>query len=501
MYTRELLHKNNWGERSVRLNRKNEVSAHGTFINKGGFTYRSEASIEWGDGESILGVLVMMNPGEAAPETKESIGLVKDGYVDRSPLKIDTTMRKIISIFEQSVFAEQPINGKLIIYNLFNLQKANSKEAVQTLRRLKLDDPVLNSLSKDHDQIRKTLSMSPWVWIGWGCKNDLSLRKLQKQWLHLIDEIGVYKFGIQGNHQLDFYHPHQWIPDRQQIYTIEILKQFELFHKKKAIVKVISTTTKKLNDKELIIDEVLKKRKDRLSEKIRESNDYYEYMILPNYEELDAIQEIHGVALDQINVVVVENIVGFNLVSIEFPKRLFTLEQTTDWLLRKNIYFSDETKRNHPISGVEKITDAVLFFGHVIAEYTKGQDVLNIDTSELSEITELYTKQNKKVNTKHLKKLANRFTVNIDGKEVIEFSSLQFDRKRDMIISNGMIIYADYIDLYKNGLGFFVYTQDKPIAQIVDEQTQVDIRTYLDANANQICVIEYSYNLNIDVVE
>lgn len=70
-----------------------------------------------------------------------------------------------------------------------------------------------------------------------------------------------------------------------------------------------------------------------------------------------------------------------------------------------------------------------------------------------------------------------------------------------MIISNGMIIYADYIDLYKNGLGFFVYTQDEPIAQIVDEQTQVDIRTYLDANANQICVIEYSYNLNIDVVE
>ena len=241
---------------NVSLNRKSEVSAYGTFINKAGFTYRSEASIEWGNGESILGVLVMMNPGEATPETNESIGLAKDGYVDRSPLKIDKTMRKIISIFEQSVFAEQPINGKLIIYNLFNLQKANSKEAVHTLKQLKLDDPVLNSLIKDHDQIRKTLIMSPWVWIGWGCKNTLPLRKLQKQWLHLIDEVNAYKFGVQGNHSLDYYHPNQWIPNRQAMYTIKILKQFKLFHKNKSTTKGMPITTKSLGNNKPVFDEI-----------------------------------------------------------------------------------------------------------------------------------------------------------------------------------------------------------------------------------------------------
>lgn len=486
---------------SVSLEKNSEVNVYGDFVKIADHTYRTEASIEWGSGDRVLGVLVMMNPGEAEPITRESKRLVEEGRIVRSPLKVDRTMRKIITIFEQSVFAKQSINGKLIIYNLFNLQKPDSNEAIQALKNLSLDDPILNSLVKETGRIRKTLKLAPWVWIGWGCKDNQMLRVLQKQWLHIIDEVGVHKFGVPGSKPLDFYHPNQWTSDMQQKYTLAILEQFKLNEKNRTMIKDESVFPKRTATNEPIVNEILKRRIDRLSEKVRESTDYFEYMIVPNYEEMDTIQEIHGVALSQINIVVVKKLDCFLLVSIEFPKSLFTIEETINWLLNKYVYFGNETKCIHHVTDAKEIDEAVLFFGNVIAKYTRGHHVLSIDTSELTEITDLYNKQAKKVNTKHLKKLSKQLSVSIDGKEITELPSMQFDRKRDTIVSNGMIIRADYIDLYQTGIGFFLHDQDEPIAHIVDDQTKVEINTYLDVNANQICVIEYSYNLNLDVIE
>lgn len=147
-------------------------------------------------------------------------------------------------------------------------------------------------------------------------------------------------------------------------------------------------------------------------------------MISPNYDEMDTIQEVHGVALSPINVVVVKKLDCFLLVSIEFPKSLFTIEETINWLLNKYVYFGNETKCIQYVTDAKEIDEAVLFFGNVIAKYIRGNHVLSIETSELSEITDLYNKQAKKVNTKHFKKISKKLSVSIDGKEVTELPSM-----------------------------------------------------------------------------
>ena len=205
------------------------VKGQGTFIKKGKNIFRPEAYIQWGNSDSILGTVVMLNPGSAK--------LQFDKLPENSPVHgeiiIDPTMKAVIKLMEELHENTQDLEGRLYIYNLFPLQNPSSDDAVKNFEELwKENEQMVKSFPNKIEILRDRLDKSPWVLVGWGCgKSTGNLDRIKNKWLELIKESNTHIIGKQGKDKLAFYHPRPCIQSQQIEYRKEIKEQYDKIFK------------------------------------------------------------------------------------------------------------------------------------------------------------------------------------------------------------------------------------------------------------------------------
>jgi hypothetical protein len=594
--------------------------AYGTFIKKGNRLYRTEAYIEWGNSEGIIGTVIMLNPGSA----KLQIDELHDETPVHNKLTIDPTMESLIQIIEDLYSGAEQIKGRLYIYNLFPLQNAKSSNAVTEFEKLWLEnESIVKTLPKSKDEIVRQINHSPWVLLGWGCGHRSPyLDGLKSQWLDIISETKTPLLGKVGKSKMDYYHPRPQLQSKQIEYRDELKQQFkqimrqeakQLFkgiqdiswqrHLKyyqpieeikmdpyrfllfdiqeqgfsidynfrllcfiegfdepilalnhessRASTSFFGATIKKghLNlgiapqsmtivefrkwalknipqfiegidtkalykkiKQELQIktvdtskgqsyDELMKRRIEQLAKQMREFQDRFEYCFIQAYEEEYEGFDIHAIPMDNVNIVLIEVNSELKLAGVEFEKSHFTIEQVVTWLKQMNVFIGSKKNTSHVIEDGHQILGAFKFTGHVLALYRKGKEILEINPDKLIEITEKFGLEYQNVDTQKSKGLKHGLTILLNNKIMPEVPRLEFDRKNDMVISNGNLLKIDYIDAYEDGIGFFRFDESEPIAVILDRQTTVKIDVYEMEDRNQICNVEHKYIINFDVVE
>ncbi|WKB36113.1 hypothetical protein QS257_02230 [Terrilactibacillus sp. S3-3] len=136
----------------------NQPKAFGSFMLRGGHAFRTSAYIQWGRSQESLGAVLMLNPGSAGfaannPELREK--LTRFGAA-MGRLQTDPTMNQLIRIIEKIYKDRSSIEGRLYIYNLFNLQETNSDAAVSEFEAL-VDDGrlMLNESLISADELRR----------------------------------------------------------------------------------------------------------------------------------------------------------------------------------------------------------------------------------------------------------------------------------------------------------------------------------------------------------
>jgi hypothetical protein len=199
--------------------------AYGTFIKRGEHTFRTSAYIQWGKSEKSIGSSLLLNPGSADfnkinPTLKEL--LIKESKAD-GEIKADPTMEQIIKLVNAIYQSPKAIEGRFHIYNLFSLQDATAKNAINKFEAL-----VKNN---EYDLNESVVSISelqsnPWILLGWSLQRNgrwVSLEATKKRWRMLIAESKIPSFGKQDAVSKNYYHPNPRIPTQRPVILNELI--------------------------------------------------------------------------------------------------------------------------------------------------------------------------------------------------------------------------------------------------------------------------------------
>lgn len=270
----------------------------------------------------------------------------------------------------------------------------------------------------------------------------------------------------------------------------------------KAILKIID------NFKPLVqnnlplspLDQLRKKRVENITKKMREFEDRFEYLYVPDYEERYEKFYIHAVPVGNIQLVLLERDEEIELVAIEFYRNQFSLEEAVNWILRHTIYFQDINKTPHFVQWCDSIIDIIRFKSKVIALYSKGGQTLELEhVDELKDLTETYNLRFDKVDVSKSKKLQKGLSIVLNEELIKELPRIDFNKHQDIVVSNGNVVKADYIDVYRGGIGLFRNGEVDPIVYLFDNNTTVTIDLYSADENQQVCIIEHKYLFNIEV--
>lgn len=598
------------------------MKAVGTFIKKGSRIFRSEAYIQWGDTENIIGTVIMLNPGRA----RLKIERLEENQAIQDEIIIDPTMESLIKLIEELYENNLPIQGRLYIYNLFPLQNTQSDEAIRIFEQLwNENEPLVKSFPKERSALLNQFKNSPWILLGWGCgRSSENLDYIKEEWLKLARQSDAQIIGKKGRTNLDFYHPRPRLQPQQIEYRKDIKMQFkqllnnrpkqntdyskvirddswkrhvkhyppveeyrigryrfvlyrineqeyainynfrllcffesgnepilalnhensqtgksfygasvadghinlgmaspsiELMEFRKWALQNVSRFIndidsnllyKKINDFNPIvpgkvvtevvpIDELMKRRLEAVTKLIREFEDRYEYCYIEEYEGKFLEFNVHAIPLANIQAILIEVDNRIELAALEFLKSDFSIEQVATWIHTYSLYLGDYKKATHFIEGCNKIINIIKFKGNVIAIYTKRNLVERIMAEEIPEITEKFKVEFQEIDTTKSKTLQHGLTILVNGEIFKVVPRIDFNRQKDMIISNGNVIKADFIDEYKGGVGFYRNDDTNPIAFIIDHQTTVSIDLYEKDDNSQLCIVEHKYLLDFEV--
>ena len=189
----------------------------GHFHQRGEYTFRTSAYMQWGDLEQSLGCCLLLNPG-SADFTKINSSfknqLKMNGEIS-GVIKPDPTMEQL-AILLRNIYPDTKKNGRLTIYNLFTLQNSKSTSAIDIFEKLVSTGKLIPSESVEEIQ---TIKRHPWILLGWGCDKKISqgsLLKIKSLWMKQIEDAGIMKFGKEHkNSKGYYYHPCPLIPTQR----------------------------------------------------------------------------------------------------------------------------------------------------------------------------------------------------------------------------------------------------------------------------------------------
>jgi len=232
---------------------------------------------------------------------------------------------------------------------------------------------------------------------------------------------------------------------------------------------------------------------------LREFDDRYEFCLIDKYEEKFNTFNLDSIQIADTYVQMLEHKKRLFVVSYEFLKANFNLKDILNWLHKYKIDIVEKqnNEQDYYITA-ESIVSALKFRGNPIVLYVKGSKRLKIDR-DLNEITDYFIPTTQKVDTgesKEIESINQILRIILDGKEIDYIPRIEFDLTKDILISNGNIIVAKYIDDYMGSVGFYYDDPSLPVAWLHDKNAKVFINIY-EKDSRKIVVVESKYVFEI----
>lgn len=234
---------------------------------------------------------------------------------------------------------------------------------------------------------------------------------------------------------------------------------------------------------------------------LREYSDKYEFCMVEEYESLYPQFSLHSIGIGDIFLQIVERNGKYKLVSYEFSKEAFNVTDIALWMNTYQAKIYQEIKNNRVrVQGVNEIIDALKFKGNVVVLFEVGTDNENLEVEDLLEVTKAFVPSIYKRDTSFSKEVENsnktsKIIVNND--EVNHIPRIELDPSKDLVLCNGNIIVADYIDDYQDFVGFYSYNDHLiPLSWIHDTQTNIFIDIY-EREKGKLINIEYKYAIDL----
>lgn len=204
----------------------NQPQAFGTFLLTEKNTFRTSAFIQWGDSKKSLGSCLLLNPGSA--HLNKNIPDTELSTMNEIPQRIQTdpTMKQVIKLVQCIYHSEDVIEGRLHIFNLFNLQDATSVSAIEKFENL-VNNKEYNV--NCHLTSIEDLRTHPWILLGWSLQRNtrwVNLEEAKRLWRVRIAESGIPVFGKQDPVSRNYYHPNPHLHSKKT----EILKELTILH-------------------------------------------------------------------------------------------------------------------------------------------------------------------------------------------------------------------------------------------------------------------------------
>lgn len=154
------------------------MKVYARYFSENGLNFRLNTILQFGDSWDVIGAAVLINPGSAKPIADiddevanhvSSLTGLTDNWQQFSP---DSTMGQLAKIFSGWYAGEDsPLNGCILLFNLFNLRDKNLAEAVE----LQKDCGSEHLFSTEKDL--KRLENVDKIYLGWGNTGKYQLRQ------------------------------------------------------------------------------------------------------------------------------------------------------------------------------------------------------------------------------------------------------------------------------------------------------------------------------------
>ncbi|WP_379969600.1 hypothetical protein [Ectobacillus sp. sgz5001026] len=245
---------------------------------------------------------------------------------------------------------------------------------------------------------------------------------------------------------------------------------------------------------------IAKKVKDCL----REYPDYYEYCVIQEYENEYSEFQIHAIQLADVFVCLLEMQGKLTFVSIQFPRTEFHLSMVYSWLYDKAIYVSERKSTCGIISNGFQLIQKVLFKGHSIILYEKGNKNLSFDMEGCVEVSQVYDSYHQITTTTSdavevFPEEPSKVPIFLNGERIVSVPRIDFNMGEDLIVSNGHIMVADYIEDYCGTIGFFQQENPHlPISFPLDEQNPIYIDVIMRDDGSKVYVFEQKYTIQYE---
>ncbi|MFJ5762750.1 hypothetical protein ACIQAA_27200 [Neobacillus sp. NPDC093182] len=163
------------------------MKGFGTYENFKDRLYRKEAYLQWGHSENTLGVILLHNPGSVALKNKKLWTEINNGKVNIAFGELDILQNDpLIRVKDIIEYAFEEPDGRLYIYNLFNLVDSNRQTAYETYEKIMNETPT----ELLYPVLEKLID-SPWIWLAWTVSppNKIYVKSYENLALQMIQEL------------------------------------------------------------------------------------------------------------------------------------------------------------------------------------------------------------------------------------------------------------------------------------------------------------------------
>lgn len=182
------------------------MKVYARYFTEDGLNFRLSTVLQFGESWGIIGAAVLINPGSARPIADVDEGTVEhlraitehsDNWKQFSP---DATMGQLAKIFSGWYAGEEkPLDGCILLFNLFNLRDKNLAEALELQKKCNSDH-----LFSTEADISRMADVSR-IYLGWGNTGKYQLRQYAEPIFEAVKEKCPY-LDPDFNRNA-FYHP------------------------------------------------------------------------------------------------------------------------------------------------------------------------------------------------------------------------------------------------------------------------------------------------------
>lgn len=237
---------------------------------------------------------------------------------------------------------------------------------------------------------------------------------------------------------------------------------------------------------------------------LREYPERFELCVVKDYESLYPEFSLHSIGIGGIFLQVLERNGKYRIVSYEFSKESFCVQDIAQWMDTYHVKLYTNIDGNRVcVYSAKEIIEGLKLKGNVIVLYTPGNGEHILDIDDLPEVTEKFIPSLQKRDTSYCKEIDSverSMRIILNGEQMDHIPRIELDLSKDMLICNGNVILADYVDDFSGCIGF--YSKEKewwPIAWIHDTATTVFIDIF-EGKSAKIVIIQCKYIVDLEAL-